>query len=119
MTTQTRKASAPEKQKPVWVRLWPLYIILGGLALAVSQGWHQHLTPAALGENAAYLNSLVENNFWLVLIAFIGIYIAATAFMVPASALTIGGGFLFGAFIGVPATIIGGNDRGLYFILRG
>lgn len=107
MTTQTRKASAPEKQKPVWVRLWPLYIILGGLALAVSQGWHQHLTPAALGENAAYLNSLVENNFWLVLIAFIGIYIAATAFMVPASALTIGGGFLFGAFIGVPATIIG------------
>ena len=94
-------------QKPIYLRLWPLYIILGGLALAISQGWHQYLTPASLGENAVYLNSLVENNFWLVLLAFIGIYIAATTFMVPASALTIGGGFLFGAVVGVPATVIG------------
>ena len=107
MKIETVEDVMPKTQKSVWVRLWPLYIILGGLALAVSQGWHQHLTPAALGENAAYLNTLVENNFWLVLFAFIGIYIAATAFMVPASALTIGGGFLFGALIGVPATVIG------------
>lgn len=96
-----------KKQKPIYVRLWPLYIILGGLVLAVSQGWHQYLTPTSLGENAVYLNNLVKNNFWLVLMAFIAIYIAATAFMVPASALTIGGGFLFGAVIGVPATVIG------------
>lgn len=102
MTQETAK-----KQKSIFIRLWPLYIILGGLALAISQGWHTYLTPASLGENAAYLNALVENNFWLVLLAFIGIYIAATAFMVPASALTIGGGFLFGALIGVPATVIG------------
>ncbi|MEP3889977.1 MAG: TVP38/TMEM64 family protein [Hellea sp.] len=95
------------QQKPIYVRLWPLYIILAGLALAISQGWHHYLTPASLGENAVYLNTLVENNFWLVLLAFIAIYIAATTFMVPASALTIGGGFLFGALIGVPATVIG------------
>lgn len=95
------------QQKPIFVRLWPLYIILAGLALAISQGWHHYLTPASLGENAVYLNTLVENNFWLVLLAFIAIYIAATTFMVPASALTIGGGFLFGALIGVPATVIG------------
>jgi len=94
-------------QKPILVRLWPLYIILGGLALAISQGWHTQLSPSALGENAVYLNTLVQENFWLVLFAFIGIYIAATAFMVPASALTIGGGFLFGTYIGVPATVIG------------
>ena len=96
-----------KKQKPVWVRLWPLYIVLAGLALAISQGWHQYLTPASLGENAVYLNTLVQENFWLVLLAFIGVYIAATAFMVPASALTIGGGFLFGTFIGAPATVLG------------
>lgn len=107
MTTDTINSAASKKQKPVWVRLWPLYIILGGLAFAISQGWHQQLTPAALGENAVYLNTLVENNFLMVLLAFIGIYMAATAFMVPASALTIGGGFLFGTLIGAPATIIG------------
>jgi len=94
-------------KRPVWVRLWPLYIIAAGLFFAISQGWHKHLSFQALGENAVYLNSLVENNFWLVLFAFIGIYIAATAFMVPASALTIGGGFLFGVYVGAPAVVVG------------
>ncbi len=93
--------------KPIWIRLWPIYIILAGLALAVSQGWHTQLTPAALGENAVYLNKLLQENFLLVLLAFIVIYAAATAFMVPASALTISGGFLFGLAVGTPATVIG------------
>ena len=100
-------ASTEKQQKSIFIRLWPIYIILAGLGFAISQGWHQQLTPAALGENAVYLNTLVQENFWLVLLAFIGIYIAATAFMVPASALTIGGGFLFGLAVGAPATIIG------------
>lgn len=100
--------TTPEKpSKPIWIKLWPLYIILGGLALVISQGWHSHLSPSALGENAVYLNDLVANNFWVVLLSFIAIYIAATTFMVPASALTIGGGFMFGLVAGVPAIIIG------------
>jgi len=107
MVTNTMTDETPKKQKPILVRLWPIYIILAGLALAISQGWHTQLSPAALGENAVYLNNLVQENFWLVLFAFIGIYIAATAFMVPASALTIGGGFLFGVSVGAPATVIG------------
>ncbi len=105
MTDMTIAHDTPGKS--IWVRLWPIYIILAGLALAISQGWHTQLTPAALGENAVYLNGLVQDNFWLVLVAFIVIYAAATAFMVPASALTIGGGFLFGLAIGTPATVIG------------
>lgn len=109
--SDTDKSAATEvknkAKKPIWIRLWPLYIILAGLAFALSQGWQNQLTPAALGDNAVYLNKLVEENFWLVLFAFIGIYIAATAFMVPASALTIGGGFLFGVYVGAPAVIVG------------
>lgn len=104
MTMTIKTETAP---KPVWIKLWPLYIILAGLALAISQGWHTHLTPTALGENGVYLNTLVQDNFLLVLLAFIGIYIAATVFMVPASALTIGGGFLFGLGVGAPATVVG------------
>jgi len=56
---------------------------------------------------AAYLDKKVAENFLFVLFAFIGVYIAATAFMVPASALTIGSGFIFGLWWGVPATLIG------------
>ena len=96
-----------KRPKPIWVKLWPIYIILAGLALAISQGWHTQLSPSALGENAVYLNELVQENFLLVLAAFIAIYMLATIFMVPASALTIGGGFLFGVAIGAPATIVG------------
>jgi len=96
-----------KKSKPIWIKLWPIYIILIGFGVAVSQGWHTQLSPTALGENAVYLNNLVQDHFWVVLLAFIGIYILATAFMVPASALTIGGGFLFGLAVGVPATVIG------------
>ncbi len=101
-TTPSEKAS-----KPIWIKLWPIYIILAGLLLAISQGWASALSPAALGENAVYLNNLVQENFFLVLLAFIAIYMLATAFMVPASALTIGGGFLFGLAVGAPATVIG------------
>lgn len=106
MTSKADTLSEKPKRS-VWLRLWPLYIIALGLAFAISQGWHKQLSFQALGENAVYLNNLVEKNFWLVLLAFIGIYIAATAFMVPASALTIGGGFLFGVYVGAPAVIIG------------
>lgn len=106
-TQQGEGQAAGQPKRPIWIRLWPLYIIIAGLVLAISQGWQKELSFQALGENAVYLNSLVENNFWLVLFAFIGIYIAATAFMVPASALTIGGGFLFGVYVGAPAVIVG------------
>ena len=103
----TETSDTPRTARSIWVKLWPLYIILAGLALAISQGWHTQLTPSALGENAVYLNNLVQDHFWLVLLAFIAIYILATTFMVPASALTIGGGFLFGLAVGAPATIVG------------
>lgn len=99
--------TTPIKTRPLLLRLWPLYIIIAGLVLAVSQGWHSYLTPRALAENAAYLDNLVQDKFLLVLLAYVVIYMLATAFMVPASALTIGGGFLFGVVIGAPATVVG------------
>lgn len=103
--TDTQTSKKPSK--PIWIKLWPIYVILLGFAFAISQGWHTYLSPTSLGENAVYLNTLVQENFILVLLAFIAIYVAATVFMVPASALTIGGGFLFGLAVGAPATIVG------------
>jgi hypothetical protein len=69
-TIETAETGATDKKsKPVWVKLWPLYVIIAGLFLAISQGWHTHLTPQALGENAVYLDNLVKDNFLLVLLA--------------------------------------------------
>lgn len=91
---------------PLWRRLWPLAIIIGGLALVLSQGWHNYLSLQSLSDNAVWLDRLVRDNLILVLAAYILVYAAATAFMVPGSALTIGGGFLFGLYLGTPATVI-------------
>ena len=92
---------------PLWRRLWPVYIILAGLGIALSQGWHELLTLESLSANAASLDAMVRENFLIVFVSYVAIYAAATTFMVPGSALTIGGGFLFGLVLGTPATVIG------------
>ncbi len=96
-----------DQPKPLWRRLWPVYVILVGLGLALSQGWHEYLTLESLSANASALDAMVRDNFLIVLASYILIYAAATTFMVPGSALTIAGGFLFGLAIGTPATVIG------------
>jgi uncharacterized membrane protein YdjX (TVP38/TMEM64 family) len=50
---------------------------------------------------------MVRDIFLIVFALYILVYAAATTFMVPGSALTIAGGFLFGLVLGTPATVIG------------
>lgn len=95
------------KPTALWVRLWPVYVILIGLGLALSQGWHEYLTLDSLSANAVSLDAMVRENFLIVFAFYILVYAAATTFMVPGSALTIAGGFLFGLVMGTPATVIG------------
>ena len=95
------------KPTALWVRLWPVYVILIGLGLALSQGWHEYLTLDSLSANAVSLEAMVRENFLIVFALYILVYAAATTFMVPGSALTIAGGFLFGLVLGTPATVIG------------
>jgi len=92
---------------PLWRRLWPVFIILAGLGIALSQGWHELLTLSSLSANAANLDAMVRDNYPVVFLSYVAVYAAATTFMVPGSALTIGGGFLFGLMLGTPATVIG------------
>jgi len=85
----------------------PLIILLGGLGFALSQGWHNYLTLESFAQNIGWLDAQIAKNFFLVLIAFALVYAAATAFMVPASFLTISGGVLFGLAFGTGATVLG------------
>ena len=95
-----------KNQESFFLKIWPIYALISGLLFALYQGWDQYLTPSSLGLYAVDLNTLVENNFWVTLSGFVVIYILSTVFMIPASALTIMGGFLFGTIVGVPATVI-------------
>ncbi|MEL7231106.1 MAG: VTT domain-containing protein [Pseudomonadota bacterium] len=107
MSTETDKAETPEKTGNIFVKLWPIYLIIGGLALALSQGWHSYLTLESLSENAVWLDTLVREYLLLVFGLYVLIYAASTTFMIPGGVMTIAGGFLFGLIIGTPATLIG------------
>ena len=85
----------------------PFIALLAGLAFAFSQGWHNYLTLEGFAENIGWLDAQIAKNFFLVLIAYMAVYAAATAFMVPASFLTISGGVLFGLAFGTAGTVIG------------
>jgi len=85
----------------------PFIILLLGLGFALSQGWQQYLTLEGFAENIGWLDAQIAKNFFLVLVAYMFVYAAATAFMVPASFLTISGGVLFGLVFGTGATVLG------------
>ncbi|MEM7007325.1 MAG: VTT domain-containing protein, partial [Pseudomonadota bacterium] len=112
MTTNTEIAGQMETEtKPTALqrvsKLWPLALILGGLGIAVSQGWHNYLTLEGFSQNIGWLDAQISANFALVLAGYVAIYAAATAFMVPASFLTIAGGVLFGLAFGTFGTVFG------------
>jgi len=92
--------------------LWPFGLILVGFAVAYVNGWHEFLTLESIRANIGALDTQIAANFLLVFFAFMFIYAACTAFMVPASFLTIAGGAIFGLTFGVPlfgalATVFG------------
>ena len=85
----------------------PLLVILGGFTLAYFMGWFKYLDPQLLVEKSDYLQTLVSDNFFLVLLGFIVLYAVLTVFMLPASILTVASGFLFGIYVGAPAVVVG------------
>ena len=90
------------------LRWLPLLLLVGALVLALSQGWHKHLSLDALAANRDWLQDKVAAWGWLAGLAFVGLYALATALSVPgASILTITGGFLFGTWLGGGLAVVG------------
>lgn len=92
----------------------PLIILLAGLGFALSQGWHELLTLESIRANIGAVDAQIASNFLLVFAAFTLIYATCTAFMIPASFLTIASGAIFGLIFGLPlfgalATVLGAS----------
>ena len=87
---------------PSWIkRFGPIGLVLTGLVTAFSLGLHNYLSFEYLAAQQDTLQRLVENQPLLIIGAFVGIYVLATATSLPGAIwLTIGGGFLFGPFLG-------------------
>lgn len=97
-----------KKTSPIWIKLWPVYVIAAVIIGAWQLGLFQYLSLETLREQQDVLQTYVSENLILAVAIFIAIYAAATLFMLPGALwITIAGGFLFGLVGGSLATIAG------------
>ena len=97
-----------KSRAPLWQRLWPVYLIAGGLLAGWRLGLFDYLSLQTLREQHEALRSFVEGNLLIAVAAYVIIYALSTLFMVPGALwITIAGGFLFGLAGGSAATVVG------------
>lgn len=105
--TQAKSAMANKAQGTGLTRWLPVAIIIGLMGLVFAMGWQKYLSLQTIGEHYAALRTFISGNFVLSLFAYMGIYIAVVALSLPGGlAMTLAGGLLFGAAVGLPATVI-------------
>lgn len=105
----SEKTTEPVAPKPsIWLRLWPVYLIVAGLVGAWAFGLFDYLSLDTLRENYVGWSAFVAQNLVLSVVIFICIYALATIFMMPGALwITFAGGLLFGLVGGSLATIAG------------
>jgi uncharacterized membrane protein YdjX (TVP38/TMEM64 family) len=89
-------------------RLWPLLLLAAVAVLVVGMGWHRYLTLEHLAVNRESLRALIEDHYLLAMTVFTVVYAITVALSIPGGVvLTIGGGFLFGWFLGGVLSVVG------------
>lgn len=107
MSSEAEMAETGGK-RPLWQRLWPVYLIAAGLGLAWWFGLFDYLSLDTLREYHTAWAGFVNEHLFLSVAIFVAIYAAATVFMIPGALwITIAGGLLFGLVGGSLATIAG------------
>ena len=101
-TEETSKPASPLK------RFAPLAVIAAGLALFFALDGPSYINMDTLRDNREVLAGFVQDNLVIALLGFMALYAVLVAISFPgASILTLVGGFLFGAFTGTAAVVIG------------
>ena len=84
----------------------PLGVLGVIIALVYIFDLHAYLTFDALKENRVLLQSFVKEHFFISLILFCAVYVAAIALSLPGGAvMSITGGFLFGTILGTSLVV--------------
>lgn len=100
------QAEAPLRKSP-W-RFAPIALIAVALALALAFRVHEYVSLETLHAQGRALDRFVADNLVAAVAIYVLIYITVAAISLPgAGALTISGGFLFGAWLGGGAALVG------------
>jgi hypothetical protein len=79
-------AAAPNKENVAlaWLkRLWPLLLLLAGMAFVFAMGWHRYLTLQELVDRREALREAIAGHTVLAVLAFMAIYAATVALSLP------------------------------------
>lgn len=91
---------------PSLSRLWPLAIIVAGVAIFFGLGFDQYLTFDTLSAHRQTLLQWTSENRFLAITLFIVGYAVVVAFSLPgATWMTVGGGFVFGTVIAITVVV--------------
>lgn len=94
--------------KPHWFKLVPLAILIAGLVVFFALGGYRYVSFETIRIHRGMLMEWVGRWGLLAAMAFAGCYALMAAFSIPGGALaTIVGGYLFGLWLGVAASVIG------------
>lgn len=89
------------------LRFLPLLLVGLSMVAVFASGLHRELTLDTLLARRDQLQGLVDRNYAVVLLGYMGVYIVAVALSIPGALfLTLFGGFLFGWLVGGLATVI-------------
>lgn len=112
-----KDSRAPRK----WLRLLPLALVGGALALVLASGAHRHLSLDNLFASRDALAALIEADRPLAILGYVGLYAIVAGLSIPGAALlTIAGGFLFGGVTGALGAMFGATAgaTGLFLAAR-
>ena len=100
-------------------RLIPLVVLVAIGITILALDLDEYLTFEALKEHRAWLVDFVARQGFVAVLIFVLIYMVQTAVSLPGAAfLTMIGGFLFGAWVGAPAAVIGATiGATLFFVI--
>lgn len=104
----SREIPPRKPQKPLWLRLLPLAILCAGFAAFFALGWHRYVSFEAIRIHRGMLMEWVGRWGMMAVLAYVTGYALMAAFSIPGGALaTIVGGYLFGLWLGIAASVIG------------
>lgn len=107
MENSSAQETAPEAGKLSIARLWPLVVIVAGIAVFFAMGWDKYLSFQSLSEHRQTLLQWTADNQVLAISVFIVGYAIVVAFSLPGAVwMTLAGGFLFGTVLATVTVIV-------------
>lgn len=116
--TERGTEPVPSREPGTLSKLWPLALVVAGIAAFFVFGLDRYLSFEALKENRVFLKAWTAEHQILAALLFVGAYCVMVALSLPGGVwATLAGGFVFGTWMGGVYVIVGATLGALIIFL--